>query len=134
MEKRNLAVMATFALAVAFPMFAASSPKGGTLYTFKGGTDGNYPIAPLVADAKGNLYGTTYEGGNSCLGGTNNCGTVFELVAPASPSGTWRETILYAFTGGSDGAYPAGGLIFDSDGNLYGTTELGGDLGSMLCG
>lgn len=133
MEKRILALLA-FTLAVALPIFAASSPKGSTIYTFRGGPDGDYPLAPLVADAKGNLYGTTQLGGSNCLGSTLGCGTVFELVAPSSPSGTWRQHILYAFTGQADGWDPTGGLIFDSAGNLYGTTQGGGDLGSMLCG
>src|ERR1700683_3701165 len=101
MEKRILALMAAFTLAVALPMLAASSPKGVIIHTFKGGADGDFPVAPLVADAKGNLYGTTEYGGGGvpCDGSTLGCGTVFELVAPSTPSGTWREKILYAFTG-----------------------------------
>jgi uncharacterized repeat protein (TIGR03803 family) len=132
MKKRFLTLVAASTFAVALPLFAASSPKAGILYTFKGGSDGSYPLAPLVADRNGNLYGTTDLGGGSsaCEEG---CGTVFELVAPSLPSGKWQEKILHAFTGGADGAVPSGGLIFDSAGNLYGTTVEGGDLGNSLC-
>jgi uncharacterized repeat protein (TIGR03803 family) len=72
----------------------------------------------LVADSAGNLYGTTE------LGGAHNQGTVFELSQ--SSGGKWTETLLYSFAGGSDGAQPHGGLVLDSAGNLYGTTNLGG--------
>lgn len=134
MKKQFAILVIGFAVAVALPMLAASSPKGGILYTFRGGSDGNLPFAPLVADAKGNLYGTTSEGGGSICNGGEGCGTIFELIAPASPSGTWQEKVLYAFAGGADGSYPVGGLILDSGGNLYGTTEWGGDLNSTACG
>lgn len=133
MNKRYLALLAGFILALAFQAFAASWPKGGILYTFKGGSDGSRPVAPLVADAKGNLYGTTAEGGSTSFCQGFGCGAVFELLAPSSPSGTWRETILYSFSGGSDGSYPVGGLILDAAGNLYGTTEEGGDLNNAFC-
>jgi uncharacterized repeat protein (TIGR03803 family) len=106
-------------------VFELSPPKtkGGNwtenvLYTFcslSGCTDGEYPYAPLVRDAAGNLYGTTQYGGTAGLG------VVFKL----SPIGT--ETVLHSFTGGgSDGALPYGGLFRDAAGNLYGTTESGG--------
>jgi uncharacterized repeat protein (TIGR03803 family) len=89
-------------------------------------TDGSQPQASLVLDKAGNLYGTTAQGG--LAGGcsdTNGCGTVFRLT-PAK--GQWKETVLYVFKGGSDGATPLAGLIFDAAGNLYGTTEFGGNL------
>ena len=91
------------------------------LYSFKGGTDGEYPKSRLIFDAAGNLYGTTSVGGTGCTGG---CGTVFKL-APSARFG-WRESVIYNFQGGSDGQYPNAGLIWDSAGNLYGTTVLGG--------
>ncbi len=95
------------------------------LYSFSGGTDGGQPIAEVAMDAAGNLYGTTSAGGaGSCSGG---CGTVFELTPS---SGNWTETVLYAFTGGSDGGQPYAGLVMDASGNLYGTTESGGNSGS----
>ncbi|MGA3210889.1 MAG: Ig-like domain repeat protein [Terriglobales bacterium] len=91
------------------------------LYTFAGQPDGLSSFANLIVDSLGNLYGTTY------LGGTSDNGTVFELSPPSGGTGPWTETVLYSFTGGSDGGYPVAGLIFDSQGNLYGTTEEGGN-------
>lgn len=95
-----------------------------TLYTFTGApNDGQNPVASLVFDVAGNLYGTTESGGTYGRGWT---GTVFEL-SPSS-NGTWTETILHNFSNGPDGASPLASLIFDSAGNLYGTTEYGGDV------
>src|SRR5205823_1077973 len=74
------------------------------LYAFRGGNDGASPFSTLIADDAGNLYGTTtVGGGGSCQFG--GCGTVFKL----DPDGT--ESVLYAFTGAKDGAYPQSGLI-----------------------
>ncbi len=84
------------------------------LYEFKGGADGLCPYGNLVLDTEGNLFGTTYRGG------TSGYGTVFEVTS----GGT--ETVLYSFTGGSDGSLPAAGLLRDASGNLYGTTTGGG--------
>jgi uncharacterized repeat protein (TIGR03803 family) len=84
------------------------------LHAFTGGSDGGLPVAGLIADSSGNLYGTASEGGASGLG------VVFKLT----PGGT--ETVLHSFTGGSDGKNPGAGLIADSSGNLYGTTQFGG--------
>jgi uncharacterized repeat protein (TIGR03803 family) len=87
------------------------------LYSFSGGGDGAQPQAGLVRDSDGNLYGTTVAGGS------NGSGTVFKL-------GTSHTlTVLYSFSGGSDGAHPLAGLVRDSDGNLYGTTPNGGGSG-----
>ncbi|HXW71440.1 MAG TPA: choice-of-anchor tandem repeat GloVer-containing protein [Methylocella sp.] len=88
------------------------------LYHFRGGSDGGVPSSGLLADRQGNLYGTTTYGGGSaaCPFG---CGTVFKLASDGS------ETVLHAFNG-SDGANPMGGLIGDSQGNLYGTAAAGG--------
>jgi uncharacterized repeat protein (TIGR03803 family) len=95
------------------------------LYNFTGGADGAQPAGGLIFDAAGNLYGTTNYGGNvNCSLG---CGTVFKLT-PAS--GSWTETVLYTFTGGTDGREPNARLLFDATGNLYGTTVLGGDIDS----
>jgi uncharacterized repeat protein (TIGR03803 family) len=98
------------------------------LYSFQGGSDGAEPNGPLVADAAGNLYGSTGIGGSGSCG--EGCGTVFQLSAPAQPGGAWTKTVLYSFQGGSDGAAPESDLIFDAAGNLYGTTLKGGDKGS----
>jgi uncharacterized repeat protein (TIGR03803 family) len=84
--------------------------------------DGQDPVAgPLVLDAAGNLYGTTYAGGayQNCNGFA--CGVVFKL----EPTG--KETVLHSFTGGKDGAFPYAGLTMDTAGSLYGVAEEGGD-------
>jgi len=87
------------------------------LYRFSGGNDGANPTAGLVLDAQGNLYGTTLEGG------ANNFGTVFKLSQPGT------EAVLHTFASGPDGQYPSSPLIFDTQGNLYGTTCSGGTYG-----
>jgi hypothetical protein len=90
------------------------------LYSFTGGSDGGTPLSDLTLDSAGNLYGTTSAGGtgSACQGG---CGTVFELKHSANG---WKEQVLYSFKGGTDGASPQAGVIFDSAGNLYGTTNF----------
>ncbi len=101
------------------------TPQGGetVLYNFSAnGTDGFLPWASLIFDRAGNLYGTT------TWGGTYGYGTVFELTP--NGSGGWTETVLYNFTFGTDGAIPYAGVIFDSAGNLYGTTFDGGTYGN----
>jgi len=106
----------------------AATPSEKVLYSFAGGSDGSYPEAALVADGAGNLYGTTSQGGSSnCSAG---CGTVFQLTPPTTQGAQWTETVLYRFAGGSDGAAPASNLIFDAAGNLYGTTNGGGNVSS----
>jgi len=99
------------------------------IYDFQGGSDGAFPLAGLVFDQAGNLYGTTSAGGisSTCASGNHGCGTVFELNPPSQPGGNWTEGVLYRFTNGSDGSYPRSTLIFDQTGNLYGTTNDGGD-------
>jgi uncharacterized repeat protein (TIGR03803 family) len=91
------------------------------LYTFTGGPDGAQPAASLISDGEGNLYGTTSAGGNGTLGVGN--GVVFKLNLT-----TTIETVLYTFHG-PDGSAPMGALVRDSEGNLYGTTQLGGAFG-----
>jgi uncharacterized repeat protein (TIGR03803 family) len=92
------------------------------IYAFQGGRDGANPHAGLVFDKSGNLYGSTAWGGR----GNNGIGfgTVFELQRSSTG---WRERVLYRFSGGKDGAYPDASLVFDGEGNLYGTTPYGGD-------
>jgi uncharacterized repeat protein (TIGR03803 family) len=91
------------------------------LYSFKyknDFTDGGTPMAPLIRDGEGNLYGTTQ------LGGASTYGTVFKL------DNTGKETVLHSFNW-TDGAYPfVGRLVQDGAGNLYGTTQNGGASGS----
>ena len=101
------------------------------LYNFAGGEDGVNPFAGLVQDPKGNLYGTT------AFGGSYGQGTVFELEKSGEPEHSWRERVLYAFTGGADGGQPLmlGYLVRDEKGNLYGTTVRGGASScAFLCG
>ena len=88
------------------------------LYSFHGGSDGGNLYGPVILDKHGNVFGTTW------MGGKFGAGTVFELK---SVGGQWSEKVLHDFDSSSeDGAYPGSGLLFDADGNLYGTTELGG--------
>lgn len=111
-------------------VFGLSPEAGGgwrekILHSFSdAGTDGDQPLAGLVMDAGGNLYGTTsYGGDGTCIGG---CGTVFELLPSAG--GTWTEETLHSFLdNGTDGDRPFyAPVIFDASGNLYGTTYAGG--------
>ncbi len=95
---------------------ASAGGKYKTLYEFTGGKDANDPLASLIFDEAGNLYGTTMDGGSYGLG------AVFKLTA--NVDGTWTERVLYSFTGGADGQWPLAGLIFDAAGNLYGTNAV----------
>ena len=100
-------------------------PGGGQfseriLHNFTPGlTDGSNPIAGLVFDAAGDLYGDTVAGG------AHNNGVVFELT-PVSGGHSWSEKLIHAFDGHGGGAIPFGTLVFDPAGNLYGTTQDGG--------
>ncbi len=145
-----------------------------TLYSFQGIPDGAVPLAGVVLDSEGNLYGTTSYGGT--IGGGSGCGTVFEVTPSGSEKMSYSitcnpyyaglirddegnlygttggggtgacfdgygcgtvfkiseggvETVLYSFTGGTDGVSPSAGLVMDDRGNLYGTTNLGGGSG-----
>ena len=97
------------------------------LYSFTGGSDGSIPIGGVIRDRAGNLYGTALHGGTTNNYCNTSCGTVYKI----SPDGTF--TVLYTFTGGSDGGNPFAGLIADKKGNLYGTTEQGSS-GTQNCG
>jgi uncharacterized repeat protein (TIGR03803 family) len=93
-------------------------------YSFAGNSDGEYPSTDLVLDSAGNLFGTTVQGGDF------GSGTVFELT----PSGNgWTHTVLYSFTSGADGGQPYGGVTLDAQGNLYGTTVIGGSRTGSAC-
>ncbi len=95
------------------------------LHSFRpNGKDGFCPVAGLIADVSGNLYGTTNEGG------VDNAGTAFEL---SPTNGGWTEKVLHSFDR-TDGSFPSAGVIFDRKGNLYGTTWGGGahDFGTIF--
>lgn len=109
-------LLAVLGFAVLMAQSAQAHPFS-VAYTFKGGTDGATPESGLVLGAGGDLYGTTNKGG------AYGAGTVYKLI----PSGA--ETVVYTFTGGSDGKYPYGPLVPDSANNLYGTTVVGGTYG-----
>ncbi len=111
----------------------SASNQETVLYSFTGANgdgDGEYPVARPILDQQGNLYGTTYSGGDYLSCPDVGCGTVFELSPPAGSETVWSETVLHAFTGtGGDGEYPWVGLVQDSQGNLYGSTQAGGSYG-----
>jgi hypothetical protein len=108
------------------------NPGGGwdetVLYNFKGLHDGGSPVGNLIIDAKGDLYGVAEQGGNSVCSSVlgAGCGVVFRLVH--SKKG-WKYSVIHEFA--DDGAYPSAGVVFDPAGNLYGTTQFGGDF---FCG
>jgi len=112
---------------VVFSLNRQSVTVETALHAFTGGNEGISPMNALIADASGNLYGTTY------LGGASGAGTVFKL-SPNRLGPGWVHTVLHSFTAipygsGSDGANPYAGLVFDAAGNLYGTTFFGGPAG-----
>jgi len=103
--------------------------KEHVLYNFDGAPDGYGPNGTLLSDKKGNLYATTYYGG-SCASYGGGCGVVYELKRAGSQ---YSEIVLYRFKGTSmsgpqDGAFPLAGLVMDSKGELYGTTNQGGNF------
>ena len=108
-----LAVAALFSFATGT---AVSAEK--VLHSFGRGTDGAFPVAQLIMDGAGNLYGTTE------IGGIHNYGTVFELTPLGG--GGWSEKVLHSFGQGTDGIGPSGSMVMDASGNLYGTTAYGG--------
>ncbi|MFZ0793989.1 MAG: choice-of-anchor tandem repeat GloVer-containing protein [Candidatus Korobacteraceae bacterium] len=85
------------------------------LFPFQGYSN---PSGDLVFDATGNIYGTTFNGGNYSDCAPLGCGTLYQL---AKSGGVWTEDIIHIFTGGTDGQHPDSGVIFDPAGNLYGT-------------
>jgi len=109
-------------------VYELSPGSGGTwtesiLYSFQAGTDGKVPQSQLAFDAAGNLYGTTFYGGGTAGHCDNGCGTVFKLTP--SSAVPWPESLAIRFVK-TNGANPAGGLVLDTDGNLYGTAPVGG--------
>ncbi|MGA8533967.1 MAG: choice-of-anchor tandem repeat GloVer-containing protein [Candidatus Tumulicola sp.] len=121
---RTLDDAATIPSAVTYAVRpAAGSEK--VIYSFKNGADGAVPMAGLIADGGGNLYGTATNVGG--VGSCNiHCGVVFELSPPIKPRTAWKFSSLHAFTGGADGGLPNGNVIFGPGGSLYGTANVGG--------
>jgi uncharacterized repeat protein (TIGR03803 family) len=91
------------------------------LYNFRGGTDGIIPEGTLTFDRAGSLYGATLKGG------AYGRGTIFKLTLGSD--GKWTKYVLHQFRGGKDGSHPYAGVVFDTAGNLYGTTLTGGGVG-----
>jgi uncharacterized repeat protein (TIGR03803 family) len=135
LSRLTVLLLASFIIAVALGPTASADGKEKVLYSFQGGTnDGEYPAGGVVFDKAGNLYGATTDGGGECP--PAQCGTVFQLALPAQKGDPWTETVLYVFKGNSsgDGNTPAGSVIIDSAGNLYGTTGYGGTGDCVLLG
>ncbi len=112
-------------------VFKLSNHRGDWLLSplFKfNGSDGGYPDTSVTFGPNGSVYGSTSLGG-SCTYSFYGCGTIFNLTpgatAPASVLDYWSESVLYAFTGNDDGGPYPSAVIFDSAGNLYGTTDYG---------
>jgi uncharacterized repeat protein (TIGR03803 family) len=114
---RTATVVAAVALSLLLTDARAAAQTETVLHSFNG-VDGISPVLGLIFDASGNLYGVASEGG------ADGDGAVFELT-PAG-GGAWTETTIFSFKGGTHGSIPVGGVIFDSAGDLYGTTKLGG--------
>ena len=102
---------------------SGSSYVHTVLYSFTGGADGGQPYKGVTLDAQGNLYGTAVVGGTGGICAGEGCGVVYKLTKNGS---TWTQSVIYNFTGKSDGYGPGSGVTFDKAGNLYGTTPTGG--------
>jgi hypothetical protein len=127
--KASLRAAVLLALAVSGGSLVAQAQTLTPIYSFTGSNgDGEYPFpyGRLPFDNNGALYGTTASGG------TNFNGTVFQLVPPTQQGGAWTENVLYRFAGGADGRQPSMSVVFDQLGNLYGTTQYGGN--EQICG
>jgi uncharacterized repeat protein (TIGR03803 family) len=111
-------ILAIFGFALTLFAVQTAASQEQVLYNFFNVGDSVNPVAGVIADAAGNLYGTTF------YSGAYGNGMVFELTATA---GGWEEKVLHSFNpNGIDGFGVTGGLIFDAAGNIYGTTEFGG--------
>ncbi len=119
-----IGILAVLTIALILPTGAGASGTARILYSFKDTPDGAAPFAGVILDSTGNLYGTTSQGGSAGMG------TVFKVTR--NSDGSWTESVLYSFAGGSDGDEPEAELVFDAAGNLYGTTVGGGDIGCWM--
>ncbi len=117
-------LLAIACLVCCAPLAASASNNYAVLYGFGGGTDGQYPVGPLLAGEHGTLYGVTFTGGVGCIRRhSQGCGAVYQIA----PNGT--KSVIYAFQGGADGESLNSGVIADAAGNLYGVTVAGGGSG-----
>lgn len=98
----------------------AGTPHEKPVYSFTGNADGGFPHGGLISNGRDKFFGVTTGDG------TGHNGVIFELQKPAKGQTAWRQTTLYAFTGGADGGVPEAGLLRDAHGHLYGTTYQGG--------
>jgi uncharacterized repeat protein (TIGR03803 family) len=115
---RSALLVTLLAATAILPAAVANASATTIIYSFQGGADGFYADTDLALDPAGNLYGTTVQGGDF------GSGTVWRLHP--NGDGSWTHTVLYSFTGGTDGAEPYKGVTLDGAGNLYGTAVTGG--------
>jgi hypothetical protein len=142
LNPRSIRASVCIGIVLATVPLASAEWKEKVLYSFRGIPDGATPAGEVVFDQAGNLYGATTNGGSTACHSVARCGTVIQLAPPLKQGGRWTETVLYVFKGNTsnDGATPAGGVLLDSAGNLYGTTAYGGTgncavLGGLMgCG
>ena len=132
---KRLKTLVMVAMAMTLTMAAAAQAgQFKVLHEFRGNFDGAGPTDALIQDSNGNLFGTTIGGGlidGPCA--PLGCGTVFELSP--NGSGGWTMQTLHRFGRGSDGERPSGALVQDGAGNIFGTTEYGGQVGcGSTCG
>jgi uncharacterized repeat protein (TIGR03803 family) len=120
-----------FIAAVCVGASGLAQPMEKVVYSFRGGSNGGIPYAGLVAE-RGAFYGAADIGGGGC--DTLGCGYVYKLLPPAKGQSAWTMSMLYTFSGGSDGAFPQARPTFDRRGTLYGTTTSGGrwNLGTVF--
>lgn len=120
---RRATMVITSVLGVVLLCANASAQNAGVIFSFNSGAGGYDPIAGLVANSAGNLFGTTH------VGGINNAGVAFQLIHQGNG---WKETVLHSFGGSGDGTFLFGGLTLGAKGNLYGITADGGSYGGGI--
>jgi uncharacterized repeat protein (TIGR03803 family) len=104
--------------------WASHAPVEMVVYSFGSGSDGGIPYAGVIYE-HGAFYGATDIGGGTGCGGLG-CGYIYQLTPPANGGSSWTKSVLHAFSGDRDGAYPQARLTFGAQGILYGTTTAGG--------
>jgi hypothetical protein len=125
MQKSALALLAGLAGFTSAADARAASDK--VLWSFDGGKDGWGMGGGVIADASGNLYGVTVNGGDGTVGTDSGNGVAYMLAPPPAGKFKWKETVLYRFKPVDDGSGPTGTLLMGADGVLYGATAYGGN-------